>query len=258
MRPPSIARATMPKMATDATAKMTSTWPRSKRRRMVSSISELRLHTRRRADVDGPNDGSDHRRRGIEPVDDRDFDELWQRAEVRAVDEDIGLTVRRLVAGRQRDRRCDGATTHGLREPDGLSIGLNRHHAHDLRVGEACPLAGIGGPLSRRATCQAGGCHVVEAGSPEVEQADQQHEKHRYEEGEFDHGLTAAAGSNSVHDHLQYQVSIVVDARNVIVPPVTAVIRNVSGVKLAVAVTVTEIGRASCRERGGSVGAARW
>jgi len=42
-----------------------------------------------------------------------------------------------------------------------------------------------------------------------------------------------------VQDHLQYQVSIVVDARNVIVPPVTAVIRNVSGVKLAVAVTVT-------------------
>jgi hypothetical protein len=33
-------------------------------------------------------------------------------------------------------------------------------------------------------------------------------------------------------------VSIVVDARNVIVPPVIAVIKNVTGVKLAVAVTV--------------------
>src|SRR5438445_10146778 len=239
MRPPSMARATMPKMATDATAKITSTWPRSRRRRMLSSISELRLHTRGRPDVDGPNQGSDHRRRGVEAVDDRNFDELWQGAEVRPVDEDVCLTDRRLVARCQRRRGRAGAATHGLRERDGLSVGLNRHHANDLRVGEARTLAGVGGPLSRRAPCEAGGCHIVEAGSPEVEQADQHHEKHRHEEGEFDHGLTGAAGSDSVHDHLQYQVSIVVEARNVIVPPVTAVIRNVSGVKLAVAVTVT-------------------
>src|SRR5713226_1143255 len=108
MRPPSMARATMPKMATDATAKITSTWPRSRRRRMLSIISELRLHTRRRSDINGANQGSNHRRRGVEAVDDRDFDELWQGGEVRTVNEDVCLTVGRLVAGRQRRRRRAG------------------------------------------------------------------------------------------------------------------------------------------------------
>ena len=63
---------------------------------------------------------------------------------------------------------------------------------------------------------------IVEAGATEIERSDEEKKEYRSHEGKLDRGLAEAAPGVCANgkQHCQYQASIVVWARSVMVPPV--------------------------------------